>query len=248
MSGHSKWSKIKRQKGMDDAKRGQVYTKLSREIIIAVREGGPSPDANFRLRLVIQKAREQNMPNDNVERAIKKGSGEAGGAIMAEVTYEGYAPGGAAIIVQTLTDNRNRTLNEVRNTFSRAGGNLGEAGSVGWLFERKGIITMPAEDFKNIDDLTLELIDAGADDVKVEDGTIEIYTKAEDLHKVKTYVQQKKYPISSMELTMISKQSAPLDDKTGVQTLKLIEKLEEMDDVQNVYTNADIPESAMEAE
>jgi YebC/PmpR family DNA-binding regulatory protein len=247
MSGHSKWSKIKRQKGVDDAKRGQLYTKLTREIIVAVREGGSNPESNFRLRLAVQRARDSNMPNDNIQRAIKKGSGELeGGATLVEMTLEGYAPGGAAIMVKALSDNRNRTLQEVRSIFSRNGGNLGESGSVSWIFEPRGLITVNTEGV-NVDDLTLQAIDAGADDVKAEDGSMEIYTRPEDWVKVREALAKQNVPIASTDLTMTSKTMVELPEKAALQTMRLLEKLEELDEVQNVTTNADFPEAVLKA-
>lgn len=246
MSGHSKWSKIKRQKGLDDAKRGQVYTKLTREIIVAVRQGGSSPDGNVRLRLAIQKARDNNMPNDNIERAIKKGSGDLEGVVLTEMTLEGYGPGGAAIMVQAVSDNRNRTLQDVRNIFTRNGGSLSSSGTVAWIFEPKGLITVPLQG-QNADEVELQAIDAGADDVKEEDGYIDVFTRPEDLVKVRNAMEAKKIPITSGDITMIPKTVAQLPEKQALQTLKLMEKLEEMDEVQGVTTNADFPESAVRA-
>ena len=245
MSGHSKWSSIKHQKGIADAKRGQLFTRLTREIIIAVRQGGSNPEANYRLRLAVQKARDSNMPYDNIDRAIKKGSGETGGGGLAEMTLEGYAPGGAAVLVQALSDNRNRTVQDVRNLFSRAGGNLGESGSVAWLFEPSGMITVKTEDL-DAEDLALQAIDAGAEDVKVEKGYIEIYTKPDKLEAVRKALEQKKIPIESSQLSMLSKTMITLDEKTSLQTLKLLDKLEELDEVQHVTTNADFPEDVLE--
>src|SRR5579884_4292516 len=175
MSGHSKWAQIKHQKAGNDAKRGQLFTKLGREISIAAREGGPDPEANFRLRLAIQHARDANMPSENIERAIKRGSGQLEGANLEEVTYEGYGPGGAAVLVEAMTDNRNRAIAEVRNAFTRGGGNLGEAGSVGWLFEPRGIISIDL-DGKDADELALAAIDAGAEDVSNDAESVEVYT------------------------------------------------------------------------
>jgi YebC/PmpR family DNA-binding regulatory protein len=245
MSGHSKWSSNKHQKGVADAKRGQLFTKLTREIIIAVHEGGSNPEANYRLRLVIQKARDSNMPYDNIDRAIKKGSGETGGGGLVEMTLEGYAPGGAAVLVQALSDNRNRTVQDVRNMFSRAGGNLGESGSVAWLFEPSGIITVKTDGL-DAEDLALQAIDAGAEDVKVEKGYVEIYTKPDKLEAVRKALEQKNIPIESSQLSMLSKTMITLDNKASLQTLKLLDKLEELDEVQHVTTNADFPEDILE--
>jgi YebC/PmpR family DNA-binding regulatory protein len=246
MSGHSKWSKIKHQKGADDVKRGNLFTKLTREIIIAAREGGGNSDTNFRLRLAVQKARDNNMPMDNIDRAVKKGTGELGGGSLAEMKLEGYGPSGIAILVNALSDNRNRTVQEVRSTFTRHGGSLGESGCVSWLFENKGIINIKVGD-ADPDELALAVIDAGAEDVKVEADYLEAYTVPEQLEKVRQALEKDKMQIESSELVMEAKTLVKLDEKTGVQALKLLEKLEEIDDVQNVYSNADIPEEAMAA-
>jgi len=244
MSGHSKWSQIKRQKGAADTKRGMRFTKLAREIIVAVRQGSADPESNARLRLAIARAREENMPLDNIERAIKKGSGEGGeGAALEEVTYEGYGPGGAAILVQALTDNRNRTVAEVRSAFTRHSGSLGEAGSVGWLFEGKGVITLHVPG-ATADDLALLAIDAGAEDVEVDDGTLEVRTPPERLEQVRVALAGQA-PIASAELAMVPKTSVPLDERTSMQTLRLLDHLEDLDDVQRVYCNADFPNEAL---
>ncbi len=241
MSGHSKWSQIKRQKGVADAQRGQLFTKLAREIIIAAKAGGPDPNANFRLRLAVQKARENNMPADNIDRAIKRAVGGGDGVELAEVTYEGYGPSGTAILVETATDNRNRTVAEIRNVFTRAGGNLGEAGSVAWNFESRGVITVPANG-RDPDDVALQAIDAGAEDVQVSDGAIEIYTGPADLERVKKTLEQNAIPVDSAETARVAKNSVQLDERTAVQMLRLVEKLEGLDDVQKVYFNAEIPD------
>lgn len=242
MSGHSKWHTIKHAKGVADAKRGQLFTKLTREIIIAAREGGGSPEGNFRLRLTIQKARDANMPMDNIDRAIKKGTGEIEGGALTEMVLEGYGPNGTAIMVNALSDNRNRTVQEVRSTFVRGGGSLGESGSVAWLFDSKGIITIKAENV-NADDLALAAIDAGAEDVKVESDYVEVYTTPGTLEKVRAALEAQKVAVESSELQMVPKSMVQLEDKAALQTLKLLEKLEEIDDVQAVFTNADIPDS-----
>ncbi len=245
MSGHNKWSKIKRQKGVEDAKKGQIYTKLTREIILAAREGGGDLETNFKLRLAVQKAREASMPKDNIERAIERGSGSAEGAVLQELMLEGYGPSGTAILVQTLSDNRNRTVQEVRNVFTRQGGTMGSAGCVAWLFDSKGIISIDASG-KDPDDITLQAIDAGADDVKVEDGAIDIYTKPTELELVKKGLEQKKIAASSAELSMIPKTMVEVEEKAAIQTLKLLDKLEELDDVQKVYSNVDFSDQQIE--
>jgi YebC/PmpR family DNA-binding regulatory protein len=245
MSGHSKWSTIKRQKGVADAKRGQIFTKLAREIIVAVREGGSNPEANFRLRLVIQKARDSNMPLDNIDRAIKRGSGQTEGASLAEMVLEGYGPSGVAILVSALSDNRNRTLQDVRTIFFRHGGNLGESGCVAWLFDSRGVITVDAKE-QDAQALALEAIDAGAEDVKIENNYIEIYTKPEELEKVREALKQKNIPVASAEISRVPKTVIQLEEKAALQTLKLLDKLEELDEVQYVSSNADFPDSILE--
>ncbi len=245
MSGHSKWSSIKHQKGVADAKRGQLFTKLTREIIVAVREGGSNPDTNFKLRLAIQKARDNNMPLENIERAIKRGSGELEGATLAEMILEGYGPGGSAILVEALSDNRNRTVQEIRNIFSRSGGSLGESGCVAWLFNSKGLIMVEIDDL-NTEELALQAIDAGADDVKVEDDHVEIYTKTEELEKVRESLEKGNIPIASAELSMVPKTTIQLEEKAALQALKLLHKLEELDETRGVYSNVDFPTSVLE--
>ncbi|MDD5094691.1 MAG: YebC/PmpR family DNA-binding transcriptional regulator [Dehalococcoidia bacterium] len=243
MSGHSKWSTIKRAKGAADAKRGQLFTKLGREITIAAREGGGDPVANSRLRLAIQKARDSNMPVDNIERAIKKATGGGEGAALAEMSLEGYSPGGAALLLQILTDNRNRTVSEVRNIFTRANANLGEAGCVSWVFDQKGFMTVEAE--KDADDIVLKAIDAGADDVKTEGNVIEIYTKPEDSEAVRKEMEKGGVTVSSAEITLIPKTLMKLSDKDALQTLKLLDKLEDIDGVQHVFSNADFTDEVV---
>ena len=245
MSGHSKWASIKHQKGVADARRGQLFTKLTREIIMAAREGGGNPEVNFRMRLAVQRARDNNMPNDNIERAIKRGTGELEGASLVEVVLEGYGPSGTAILVSALSDNRNRTIQEVRSLFSRHGGSLGENGCVAWLFDPKGVITLKTDDL-DADELALSAIDAGAEDVKVESGYVEVYTKPEELEMVRTALEQKNLAIASAELSMVPKTMVQLDEKAALQALKLLDKLEEMDEVQHVSSNADFPDSVLE--
>jgi len=244
MSGHSKWSKIKHQKGIDDVKRGNLFTKLTREIIIAAKEGGGNEDTNFRLRLAVQKAHDSNMPSENIDRAIKKGSGELEGGSLVEMTLEGYGPSGMAVMVSALSDNRNRTVQEVRSTFTRHGGSLGESGCVSWIFESRGVINIKAENV-DADELALTAIDLGAEDVQVESGIVEVYTKPEALEKVRAALEAKKIAIESSELQMVPKTLVKLDEKAATQALKLLDKLEEIDDVQNVYSNADIPDSVL---
>ncbi len=245
MSGHSKWSSIKHQKAVSDARRGQLFTKLTREIIVAVRQGGSNPETNFRLRLAVQKARDNNMPLDNIERATKRGSGTAEGATLVEMVLEGYGPGGTAILVQALTDNRNRTLQDVRNIFSRYGGSLGESGCVAWLFGSRGLISVKTDGL-DADELALQAIDAGAEDVKIESAYVEIFTKPEELEMVRTALEQQNLPVASAELSMVPKTTVELEEKTGLQALKLLDKLEELDEVQHVSSNADFPDSVLE--
>ncbi len=246
MSGHSKWHSIKHQKGVTDAKRGQLFTKLTKEIIMSAREGGGSPDGNFRLRLAIQKARDANMPMDNIERAIKKGTGDLEGGSLVELTLEGYGPNGIAILVNAVSDNRNRAIQEVRSTFTRHGGSLGEAGCVAWMFDSKGSIRLKPGDY-DPDELALSLIDAGAEDVNAGDDSVEIVTAPENLMAVREAIEAMNIEVESSEMEMIPKTMIELDDKAAGQALKLMEKLEEIDDVQNVYSNADISEEAVEA-
>lgn len=244
MSGHSKWSQIKRQKGVADARRGQLFTKLGREITIAARAGGPDPEGNSRLRLAIQRARDQSMPLENIERSIKRAAGLAEGGGLAEVTLEGYGPGGAAILLQALTDNRNRTLSEVRNVFTRGGSSLGESGCVSWLFDSRGVLVAEADKVQ-AEELALAAIDAGAEDVKLEDGMVEIYTRPEDLEVVRKALGPR-FAISSADISLVPKTLVKLDEKAALQALKLLDKLEELDDVQHVFTNADFPDAVVE--
>ena len=245
MSGHSKWSSIKHQKGVTDARRGQLFTKLTREIIVTARQGGSNPDTNFRLRLAVQKARDSNMPLDNIERAIKRGSGELEGVTLVEMTLEGYGPSGAAIMVEALTDNRNRTVQEIRNIFSRGGGSLGENGSVTWLFDSRGLIIVEAKD-ADTEELTLKAIDAGAEDVNIENDYVEIYTKPEDFEGIRTALEQENIPIASAEVSMMPKTTLQLEEKQAIQTLRLLHKLEEMDETQSVSSNVDFPDDILE--
>ena len=246
MSGHSKWSTIKRQKGAADAQRGQLFTKLSKEIIIAAKQGGPDPDANFRLRLAVQKARENNMPADNIQRAISKATGGGEGANVDEVTYEGYGPSGTAIIIEAATDNRNRTVGEIRSVLTRAGGSLGETNSVGWNFETRGVINVPAN-AKDPDEIAMSAIDAGAEDFVVSDGAVEIYTQPSDLESVKKTLEGTGVTIESAEVSRVPKTTVPLGEKDAVSVLRLVEKLESLEDVQKVYFNADFSEETLAA-
>lgn len=246
MSGHSHWATIKRSKGAADAKRGQLFTKLGRELEIAAREGGGDPNSNFKLRLAVDKAKQAQMPKDNIERAIQRGTGQLKGESLEEIQYEGYGPQGTALIVEVVTDNRNRAASEVRRVFSRHGGNLGSTGSVAWMFERKGAISLQPDDV-DAEELALLAIDAGAEDVKVEDDLVEVYTRPEELMKFKETFEQKKIPFESAELAWIPKSLAQLDVKATLANLRLIDSLEELDDVSHVHSNLEISEEAAQA-
>jgi YebC/PmpR family DNA-binding regulatory protein len=247
LSGHSKWASIKRQKGATDAKRGQLFSKLVRAIIVAARDGGPDPASNLALQNAIEKAREASMPKDNIERAIAKGSGTGGDAAAYEtVTYEGYGPGGTAVFIEALTDNRNRTAADVRHVFSKSDGNLGESGSVAWLFERKGVILVDGA--ADEDELVLAAADAGADDVEPEESSYRVTTAPESLHAVRAALEAGGLPIESAESTMVPKTQVSIEDEnTARKVVRLMDELEENDDVQAVYSNFDIPERVLEA-
>ena len=245
MSGHSKWSTIKRQKGVADARRGQVFTKLTREIVAAVREGGSNPDQNFRLRLVIQRCRDNNMPSENIDRAVKKAAGEGGGTALTEATFEGYGPGGAAILIQVLTDNRNRTLQEIRSILNRGGGNMAAAGAVSWLFESKGVIIVETDEI-DAEEVALWAIDAGADDVKIENSLVEIHTELDKLEAARRSLEDKSVPIVSAEIAMIPKTTLELGEDEAISALKLLDRLEELDEVQRVFSNVDFSDEVLE--
>lgn len=245
MSGHSKWSTIKRKKGAADTKRGQIFTRIARDITIAAREGGGDPEANFALRLAVDKARGANMPKDNIERAIQRGLGSTSdGGQLEDISYEVYGPGGAALIVQVLTDNRNRAASEVRRVITRAGANLASAGSVAWMFEKRGIFTIPVQD-KSAEDLELELIDAGVDDISAEGEHIEAYVAPEHLRPVREEMQKRHIPIENAEVSLIAKNNAEVSSGDAVKTMQLVEQLEELDDVQKVITNLNITDEVM---
>jgi YebC/PmpR family DNA-binding regulatory protein len=245
MSGHSKWSQIKRKKGVADAKRGQVFTKLIKEITVAARFGGGDPEGNARLRTAIAAAKAENMPKDNIERAIKKGTGELAGVTYEEFPYEGYGPGGAAVLVEVLTDNKNRTTAEIRHIFSRSGGNLGEAGSVAWMFHKKGyiVIEKAAVDEDKLMEVTL---DVGAEDIEAGDKEYEVTTDPQKLDVVKKALEKAGIKYHLAELTMYPQSTVAIDGKHAEQMLRLMEQLEEHDDVQKVYANFDIPDRVME--
>ncbi len=244
MSGHSKWSTIKRQKGVADAQRGAVFTKISKEIIMAAKAGGGDPAANFRLRLILQKAKEANMPNENIKRAIERATGGGDGVDLQEITYEGYGPAGTAVIVEAATENRNRTVAEVRNVFARTGGNLGENGSVGWIFESRGVISVTPNG-KDPDEVALYAIDAGAEDVQVGDDSIDVYTQPTDLEAVKKALEDNGVAVASAETARVPKTTVQLDEKDAIQTLRLVEKLEALEDVQKVYFNAEFSDDVL---
>jgi YebC/PmpR family DNA-binding regulatory protein len=245
MSGHNKWSKIKHVKEAADAKKGAVYTKLIKEITASAREGGGNTDSNSKLRMFIAKAKEQNMPLDNIERAIKRGTGELPGVVFETVNYEAYGPGGVAILMDTLTDNKNRCSAEIKNILSKKGGNMASAGSVSWMFSKKGSILVDKATVKE-DDL-IPLLDAGAEDVKSEDPTnYEVVTSAANFEKVKSAMQAANIPFSLAEVTMVPSSTVKVTGDAAKQLLTLIEALEEHDDVQNVYANFDIPDEILE--
>ncbi len=246
MSGHSKWHTIKNQKAATDAKRGQMFTKLTREIIVAARKGGPNIEANYTLRLAVQRAKDGSMPWDNISRAITKASGGGEGSQMQEMLLEGYGPGGGAILVNALSDNHNRTVQAIRNLFTRAGGSLGESGCVAWLFVQRGVITVKAEGVDK-DELALKIIDMGADDVNVEGDYLTVYTAPHKLEEVRTALDKEKIAVESAEVSMIAKQTIDLDEKQSVQTMRMIENLEELDDVQSVASNVNFSDAALAA-
>ncbi|MFQ5824844.1 MAG: YebC/PmpR family DNA-binding transcriptional regulator [bacterium] len=245
MSGHSKWSSIKHKKAKVDAERGKLFTRLIKDITIAARDGGGDEASNTKLRTAIMAARTANMPTANIERAIKKGTGELPGVVYEQGILEGYGPGGAALYIEILTDNRKRTVAEVRHHFSRYGGNLGESGSVAWIFEKKGLITIPK---KNLDEeeLLMMVLDAGAEDLKSAEEHFEITTASEDLEKVKSVLESNNINYESADLTMYPKNTIKVEGKEAEQLLKLTDLLEEHDDVQNVYSNFDIDLAVME--
>jgi len=234
------------RKGKQDAERGKIFTKLAREIIVAAKAGGGNPDANVRLRLAIQKARDNSMPADNIKRAIQRGTGELEGVVYEEVTYEGYGVNGVAVLAQCLTDNRNRTVAELRNVFSKCGGNLGESGSVAWMFDQKGVVTISAE-ASDEDSIMMATLDAGAEDIRKEDDTIEVITRPEDLQAVRDALNAAGIPFMDAEISMIPKTTVRVEGtKEAGQILRLVEMLEDLDDVQNVYANFDIPDEIMQ--
>ncbi len=244
MSGHNKWSTIKHKKGAADAKRGKIFTKLIKEITVAAKLGGGDPDGNPRLRAAVDKAKSENMPKDNIERAIKKGTGEMEGVTYEEITYEGYGPGGVAVLVEVMTDNRNRTVSDVRSIFTKCNGNMGETGCVSWMFDKKGLLVFSKEaDFEKLFEAALE---AGAEDVTDEDEQIEVLTDPSNFIDVRETLEKAGFKYESAEVTMIPQTMIKLEGKPAESMLKLMERLEDNDDVQNVYANFDISAEEME--
>jgi YebC/PmpR family DNA-binding regulatory protein len=245
MSGHSKWSTIKRKKAATDAKRGKIFTRLAREISVSAREGGGDPETNFRLRLAIDKAKAENMPKDNIERAILRGTGGGKDDELEEITYEGYAPYGVALLVQVLTDNRNRTVAEVRHVFSRHGGSMSEAGAVAWQFDRKGYIAVEPDGIDS-DQIFEYAVEAGADDVIFGDDMIEIYTSPNDFQTVQETLEATGVEFSTTELAMVPKATLKLARDEAFKVMRVIEALEDLDDIQQVYSNLDISDELMD--
>lgn len=241
MAGHSKWANIKHKKGREDAKRGKIFTKLIKEITVAARMGGGDPSANPRLRTAIAAAKSENMPKDNLERAIKKGTGELEGVDYEEIVYEGYGPGGAAVIVESLTDNKNRAIADIRHIFTKAGGNIGSNGCVSWMFDKKGIIVVNKEDVE--EDMIMETaIEAGAEDVKDEEGCFEVITEPEDFDVVKEAIDNASIKYVVAEVALLPQNTTRVEGKDAEKMLKMMDALDDCDDVQNVHTNADIPD------
>lgn len=247
MAGHSKWQNIRHRKNRQDAARGKIFTKLSREIFVAAREGGGDPDTNQRLRLAIDKAKSANMPNDNIDRTLKKALGEMEGDNYEEVTYEGYGPAGVAVLVEVVTDNRNRAAADIRHIFSKMGGNLGEAGCVAWMFSRKGLLTVDREKTdQDEDSVMMSALEAGAEDFVASAESFEITTSADDFETVKATLETDGVSFSTAEITMVPQNTVQLTGEDASKMLKLLDALEDNDDVQNVYANFDIDESQME--
>lgn len=243
MSGHSKWHNIQAKKGKADAARGAIFTKIGREIAIAVRDGGANPESNGKLRDVIAKAKANNMPNDNIQRSIKKASGELSNVVYEQITYEGYGPGGVAVIVDTITDNRNRTASDVRHCFAKNDGNLGTTGSVGFMFDEKGVLVVDRAPGSDEDEMMMTVLDAGAEDMKTLDDVYEIYTAPNDFHNVREALEGQGLTFLSAEVQKLPQNTVAIPDEETLQKVqKLLEMLEDNDDVQNVYHNAELPE------
>ena len=245
MAGHSKWAQIKRKKGVTDAKRGQLFTKLGRELAVAARQGGGNPDENPALRLAIERARQNNMPKDNIQRAIDRATNAADAAQLEEIRYEAYGPGGAALLIDSLTDNRNRTVSEVRSALTRAGANMAESGAVAWIFEQKGVIGVDLEGGVDADEVALAAIDGGAEDVAVEAELVEVITAPADLEQARSSVEQAGVAVATAEVIMRPTNTVEVDESQARSLLRLIEALEELDDVQRVFTNADLPDAVL---
>ena len=245
MSGHSKWANIKHKKGKMDAIRGKITTKIAREITVAVRMGGADPTGNMRLKLALGKARENNVPKDNIQRAIQKGQGALEGSNYEELTYEGYGPGGVALIVEVMTDNRNRTAADLRHLFSKNGGNMGESGCVSWMFKRKGLFTLEKEESFDEDALMMTVLEAGADDMSVEDEEVEVLTSPEAFAAVQEKLEAEKVTILSAQLDLFPDTRIAVEGDEATKLMKLLEALEDHDDVQEVYGNFDLPEDAI---
>ncbi len=246
MSGHSRWSQIKRKKGKADVQRGKLFSKILREITVAARNGGGDPKANMRLKAAIESAKEANMPQENIKRAIQKGTGELPGEAYEEISYEGYAPGGVAVMIRVLTDNRNRTAPEIRHTFEKHGGHMGASGAVAWMFERKGIVRVDADKISE-DDLLTQALDAGATDMTRAEKVFEITTAPGEMDAVRAKLEASRVPVLEAEVTFLPQSTVRVEGKEAPQVLRLVEALEELDDVQAVYANYDIPDEVMEA-
>lgn len=247
MAGHSKWSNIKHRKGREDARRSKLFTKIGRQITVAAREGGGDPAMNARLRLAIDNARAANMPTDNIERAIKRGTGELEGASYEELVYEGYGPGGVAIMLEAMTDNRNRTAGEIRHLFTRHGGSLGETGSVAWMFTRRGVINIDPEKVEDADGLMLEALEAGAEDIEIDEDFIEVITEPNAMDGVRDALADAGYEVTGAELRMVPSNVVEVEGEQASRLLKLLDALEEHDDIQSVSANFDMQEDVMEA-
>jgi YebC/PmpR family DNA-binding regulatory protein len=247
MAGHSKWANIKHRKSKQDAQRGKIFTKLAREIMVAARQGGGDPSANFRLRIAIEKAKEANLPNDNINRAIQKGIGGSDGENYEEVVYEGYGPGGVAVTLNIMTNNRNRTAGDMRYIFSKHGGNMGETGCVSWMFEKKGYLMLKKEELNmSEDDLLIIGLEAGAEDIKFEDDMVEIFTTLEDFEEVKSKLEQNGFKFEEAEISMIPQNTVEITDvEQAKKLIKLMDAFEEHDDVQNVYANFNIDDEIL---
>ncbi|HAV21599.1 MAG TPA: YebC/PmpR family DNA-binding transcriptional regulator [Firmicutes bacterium] len=248
MAGHSKWANIKRKKAKVDAERGKLFTKISRELFVAARQGGGDPEENIRLRLVMDKARAANMPSDNIQRIIKRATGEAGADSLEEVTYEGYGPGGVAVMISAMTDNRNRSASEIRHVFSKNGGNLGETGCVAWMFKKKGLLVANLDEIGMDEEGFVDLaIESGAEDFEIDDKIVEVYTEPEDFEEVEKFFEAKGIKFSTAEITMLPQNTVKITGEDAQKVLNLIESLEDLDDVQEVYSNFDIPEEELES-